>query len=138
MLFDNTQIFLQVFLEMIGASHTDFRWKDKNWKSDEFVGLHIVCGWVLGLFLHFSCTLFRQKPGKCNHASKVATTLIANRLLAPKNPRDASGIYPKIIHSARISPIFAPNQSSSIYCIAKPLRNETAFIPQRFYCFYVR
>ena len=87
-------------------------------------------------------TFFRQKPGKCNHAPKVDTTHIApqwdNRLLAPKNPRDASGIYPKIIHSARISPIFAPNQSSSIYCIAKPLRNETAFIPQRFYCFYVR
>ena len=87
MLFDNTQIFLQVFLEMIGASHTDFRQKDKNWKSDEFVGLHIVCGWVLGLSLHFSCTFFRQKPGKCNHASKVATTLIANRLLAPKTSR---------------------------------------------------
>ena len=125
MLFDNTQIFLQVFLEMIGTSHTDFRQKDKNWKSDEFVGVHIVCGWVLGLFLHFSCTFFRQKPGKCNHAPKVATTLIANRLLAPKNPRDASGIYPKITHSARFSPIFCVKSiKCSTYCITKPLRND--------------
>ena len=29
-------------------------------------------------------TFFRQKPGKCNHAPKVAITLIANRLLASR------------------------------------------------------